>query len=98
MTWIVVFPSTLVMMGWIAVYSFFQTSDFIHEVIILFGGIPFWATVFLSAAVALGLYPLLSRGYLNNVGFSSTTIHRQVFPQCLRSSGQGHRPRDVGAR
>ena len=55
MTWIVVFPSTLVMMGWIVVYSFFQTSDFIDEVIILFGGIPFWATVFLSAAVALGL-------------------------------------------
>jgi phospholipid-translocating ATPase len=67
MTWIVVFPSTLVTMGWIAVYSFFQTSDFIDEVIILFGGIPFWATVFLSVVVALGLYSLLSWDYPDNV-------------------------------
>ncbi|RDB16619.1 Phospholipid-transporting ATPase DNF1 [Hypsizygus marmoreus] len=52
-TWIVVFGSTIVMMLWILVYSFFITDDFIDEVIILFGGLQFWTTVFLSAAVAL---------------------------------------------
>ncbi|EEB95167.1 hypothetical protein MPER_05907 [Moniliophthora perniciosa FA553] len=38
-TWIIVFGSTLVMLGWIAVYSFFFSADFIDEVIIL-GGPP----------------------------------------------------------
>jgi phospholipid-translocating ATPase len=42
------------MLMWIVVYSFFITSDFIDEVVILFGTLTFWATVFLSAAVALG--------------------------------------------
>lgn len=42
------------MMLWIVVYSFFLTSDFVDEVIILFGGLTFWTTVLLSAAVALG--------------------------------------------
>lgn len=53
-TWVVVFGSTVVMLLWIVVYSFFITSDFIDEVVILFGTLTFWATVFLSAAVALG--------------------------------------------
>ncbi|KAG6829409.1 hypothetical protein H0H92_004611 [Tricholoma furcatifolium] len=52
-TWVSVFGSTIVMMLWIVVYSFFLTSDFIDEVIILFGGITFWATITLSATVAL---------------------------------------------
>ncbi|KAG6909762.1 hypothetical protein DXG01_015478 [Tephrocybe rancida] len=55
-TWVVVFGSTIVMMLWIVVYSFFLTKDFVDEVIILFGGITFWATVLLSASVALGEY------------------------------------------
>lgn len=54
MTWIVVVGSTLVMMIWILVYSFFMSIDFVDEVLILFGGITFWATVVLTAAVALG--------------------------------------------
>lgn len=53
MTWIVVFGSTIVMMGWIVVYSFFFSSDFIDEVQILFGGVQFWAAIFFSATVAL---------------------------------------------
>lgn len=53
-TWIVVFGSTVVMLLWIVVYSFFITADFTNEVVILFGTLTFWATVFLSAAVALG--------------------------------------------
>ncbi|KAF9465973.1 phospholipid-transporting ATPase 1 [Collybia nuda] len=52
-TWIVVFGSTIVMLLWIVIYSFFITIDFIDEVVILFGTLTFWATVFLSAAVAL---------------------------------------------
>lgn len=53
-TWIVVVGSTVVMMLWILVYSFFMSIDFVHEVLILFGGIQFWATVVFTAAVALG--------------------------------------------
>ncbi|KAK0471166.1 phospholipid-transporting ATPase 1 [Armillaria novae-zelandiae] len=53
-TWIVVFGSSIVMLLWIIVYSFFFSSDFINEMQILFGGIPFWATVVFSTVVALG--------------------------------------------
>ncbi|KAJ3992228.1 phospholipid-transporting ATPase 1 [Lentinula boryana] len=52
-TWLVVFGSTIIMMLWITVYSFFFSSDFIDEVIILFGELTFWPTVIFSAAVAL---------------------------------------------
>ncbi|KAH7868232.1 phospholipid-transporting ATPase 1 [Lentinula edodes] len=52
-TWIVIFGSTISMMLWITVYSFFFSSDFINEVIILFGELTFWTTVIFSAAVAL---------------------------------------------
>ncbi|KAF8190140.1 hypothetical protein BJ912DRAFT_1103376 [Pholiota molesta] len=41
--------STIVMMLWIVVYSFFPSPDFIDEVSMLFGTIYFWAAVFLSA-------------------------------------------------
>ncbi|KAJ3720646.1 hypothetical protein C8R42DRAFT_627902 [Lentinula raphanica] len=52
-TWIVIFGSTIVMLLWITVYSFFFSSDFINEVIILFGELTFWTTVIFSAIVAL---------------------------------------------
>ncbi|KAK7442780.1 phospholipid transporting ATPase [Stygiomarasmius scandens] len=52
-TWIVVFGSSIVMLLWILVYSFFFSSDFVDEVIILFGTISFWATVIFSVVVAL---------------------------------------------
>ncbi|ESK92514.1 phospholipid-translocating p-type atpase domain-containing protein [Moniliophthora roreri MCA 2997] len=52
-TWIIVFGSTLVMLGWIAVYSFFFSADFIDEVIILFGELTFWTTTIFAAVVAL---------------------------------------------
>ncbi|KAG6867957.1 hypothetical protein C0993_009142 [Termitomyces sp. T159_Od127] len=41
------------MLLWIVIYSFFLTKDFVDEVVILFGGITFWATVLLTASVAL---------------------------------------------
>lgn len=54
MTWIVVVGSTLVMLLWILVYSFFMSTDFVDEVLILFGGVQFWATVLMTALLALG--------------------------------------------
>lgn len=54
MTWIVVVGSTLVMLLWILVYSFFMSADFVDEVLILFGGVQFWATVLMTALLALG--------------------------------------------
>lgn len=53
MTWIVVFGSTIVMLIWVVVYSFFFSSDFIDEFIILYGTVQFWAAVIFSAVVAL---------------------------------------------
>lgn len=52
-TWVVVFGSSIVMLLWILVYSFFFSSDFIDEFIVLFGEVTFWATVLISVAVAL---------------------------------------------
>jgi phospholipid-translocating ATPase len=54
MTWIVVIGSSLVMVAWIVIYSFFQSSDFNDEVTVLFGEITFWATVIVSVFIALG--------------------------------------------
>jgi phospholipid-translocating ATPase len=53
-TWIVVIGSILVMLLWIAIYSFFTSPQFNREVVILFSTIDFWATVFLAVALALG--------------------------------------------
>lgn len=61
MTWIVVVGSTLVMLLWIIVYSFFSTPDFNEEVTILFGTMTFWSTVFLTATICLGTTLILQR-------------------------------------
>jgi len=42
------------MLLWIVVYSFLQSSDFNDEVVILFGNVPFWASVVISIIIALG--------------------------------------------
>lgn len=42
------------MLLWIVFYSFFRSSDFNDEVVILFGNVPFWASVLISIVVALG--------------------------------------------
>ncbi|EIN05442.1 phospholipid-translocating P-type ATPase [Punctularia strigosozonata HHB-11173 SS5] len=52
-TWVVVFGSSLIMVAWIAIYSFFDTPDFNDEVAILYGGITFWATIVISVVLAL---------------------------------------------
>lgn len=54
LTWIVVVGSSVVMLLWIVIYSFFQSSDFNDEVVILFGNVPFWACVVISVVIALG--------------------------------------------
>ncbi|KAF9556878.1 phospholipid-transporting ATPase 1 [Agrocybe pediades] len=53
MTWIVVVGSSVVMMLWIVIFSFFQSVDFNDEVSILFGTIAFWTAVVLAAVVCL---------------------------------------------
>ncbi|KAH9476290.1 Putative phospholipid-transporting ATPase C24B11.12c [Psilocybe cubensis] len=53
MTFIVVIGSTLVMLLWIVIYSFFPSADFVDEVTILFSTIYFWASVFLATTVCL---------------------------------------------
>ncbi|KII85635.1 hypothetical protein PLICRDRAFT_115926 [Plicaturopsis crispa FD-325 SS-3] len=52
-TWIVVIGSSLVMVAWIIIYSFFPSSDFVDEVTVLFGEMTFWATVVVSVFIAL---------------------------------------------
>jgi len=41
------------MLLWIVVYSFFPSSDFVEEVIVLFGELTFWPAVVFSVIVAL---------------------------------------------
>ena len=54
LTWVVVIGSSVVMLLWIVIYSFFQSNDFNDEVVILFGNVPFWASVIISIIIALG--------------------------------------------
>lgn len=44
------------MLLWIIVYSFFRSSDFVDEVVVLFGNLVFWTAVVFSVFVALGEY------------------------------------------
>jgi phospholipid-translocating ATPase len=44
------------MLLWIIVYSFFRSSDFVDEVVVLFGNVAFWTAVVFSVFVALGEY------------------------------------------
>lgn len=53
LTWIVVWGSSIVMLLWIVIYSFFETVDFIDEVVILFGNVTFWATVIIAVFICL---------------------------------------------
>ncbi|KAJ7687726.1 hypothetical protein B0H17DRAFT_1332344 [Mycena rosella] len=53
LTWVVVFGSTVLMMAWIAVFSFFFSADFIDEVSVLFGELTFWTTVIVTSIIAL---------------------------------------------
>lgn len=54
MTWIATVGSSLIMLIWVVIYSFFPSVDFRDEVVILFGSLQFWTTVFLTVFVALG--------------------------------------------
>ncbi|KAI8973092.1 phospholipid-transporting ATPase 1 [Trametes punicea] len=53
-TWVIVIGSSVVMILWIAIYSAFQSIDFVDEVVILFGEVTFWASVLISVVIALG--------------------------------------------
>ena len=54
MAWVVNIGSTLVLLLWIIIYSFFDSPDFYHEVEILFGAGIFWFAVLMSVFIALG--------------------------------------------
>jgi phospholipid-translocating ATPase len=47
------------MLLWIVVYSYFQSSDFNEEVVVLFGELTFWATVVFSVLVALSEFDIV---------------------------------------
>ena len=51
--WIVIVGSSLVMFVWIVIYSFFPSSDFVQEVVVLCGEVIFWASVFVAVVIAL---------------------------------------------
>ncbi|TBU57250.1 phospholipid-transporting ATPase 1 [Dichomitus squalens] len=53
-TWVIVVGSSVVMLAWIAIYSLFESIDFIDEVVILFGELTFWTAVLVSVVIALG--------------------------------------------
>jgi len=69
MTWTVVLGSTLVMMAWIVVYSFFPSIDFVDEVSILFGTVSFWATVLVTVCICLGMFLNTRSMFLNSFYF-----------------------------
>ncbi|KAL6302940.1 phospholipid-translocating P-type ATPase [Sparassis latifolia] len=55
-TWVVCFGSSIVMLLWIVIYSYFDSINsimFVGEVEILFGEVTFWATVLSSVVLAL---------------------------------------------
>lgn len=41
---------------WVTAYSFFHTTSFNNEVIILFGTVGFWTTVVITIILAIGEY------------------------------------------
>ncbi|KAI0635354.1 phospholipid-translocating P-type ATPase [Trametes polyzona] len=53
-TWVIVVGSSVIMLVWIAIYSAFESIDFVDEVVVLFGEVTFWAAVLLSVVIALG--------------------------------------------
>ena len=63
MTWSVVVGSTVLMLLWVVAYSFFPVSsllpsNFVDEVLILFGTVGFWATVIVTVCICLGSFIL----------------------------------------
>lgn len=52
-TWVIIPGSSLVMLLWILLYSFFESFDFEQEAQRLCGGVTFWGTVGLTVSIAL---------------------------------------------
>lgn len=63
-TWVIIPGSSLVMLLWIVIYSFFESFDFVQEVQRLFGGVTFWSTVVLTVAIALRALTILSAFFM----------------------------------
>ena len=54
LTWIIIIGSSLVMLVWIVIYSFFESNDFVDEIVVLCTNTTFWFTVLASVVIALG--------------------------------------------
>jgi hypothetical protein len=89
-TWLVVVGSTVVMLLWIIVYSFFSTPDFNDEVTILFGNMTFWSTVFLTATICLGTALVLQRKFGTQLDLFSPSIYCQILDYGVFPAGQVH--------
>lgn len=50
------------MLVWIAIYSAFESIDFVDEVVVLFGEVTFWASVLISVVIALGVLCVCGSG------------------------------------
>ena len=86
------------MLAWIAIYSLFESIDFVDEVVILFGEITFWTSVLLSVVIALGeSNPHTLPSPLLTV-VRRPAVLGKVLQVCLSATGQGHRARNVGTR
>lgn len=42
------------MLVWIVIYSFFESNDFVDEIVVLCTNTTFWFTVLASVVIALG--------------------------------------------
>jgi phospholipid-translocating ATPase len=72
-TWVIIPGSSVVLLVWIVIYSFFESFAFVHEVQRLLGGITFWVAVALSVAIALRKLTVLA-SVLCSLGFSVPRI------------------------
>ena len=86
--------SSVIMMAWIAIYSLFQSIDFIDEVVILFGEFTFWAAVLISVIIALGM-SYESFVFSSPHVSSRSSLLDKVHLEYILPSGQGHCARDV---
>jgi phospholipid-translocating ATPase len=78
-TWVIILGSSLVMLLWIVLYSFFESFDFAYEVQRLFGGVTFWVTVGLAVAIALREFTNLSSFAYFSLDFSVPRVLVKFF-------------------
>ena len=83
MTWIVVAGSTIEMLLWIVVYSFFLSNDFVDEAIVLLRTLTFWAAVLLTGIICLSEFFGQSRFILQLIILLMQTSSERCWCLCL---------------